>query len=127
MLIKAGNCHYLWFNDNSDDKKALGSFDLFERKNSGGNRMELWSFGIIGKQNRGKGYGQKMLQEAIAMAGGKPIRLYVHKTNTVAIHIYQKAGFNIIGKYMGEEAWVMQHDGNPDIADIKQERKVVAC
>lgn len=127
MLVKTNHCHYLWFDDSNNDKKALGSFDLYERKNNGNDRMELWSFGIIGSKNRGKGYGQRMLQEAIAMADGKPIRLYVHKTNVIAIHIYQKSGFRIVGKYMGEEAWVMQHDGNPDVADTKQEREVVAC
>ena len=111
MLVKTSNCRYLWFDDNGDDTKALGSFDLFCRKNNPNAPMELWSFGIIGKENRGKGYGQKMLQEAIMLADGKPVRLYVQKTNVVAMHIYQKAGFRIVGKFMGDEAWAMQYDG----------------
>lgn len=120
MLIKTQSCHYVWYDENNPTAKPIGSFDMFVRK--GGDKMhELWSFGIREAENRGKGYGQRMLSEALALADGYPIRLYVHKSNDVAIHIYQKAGFRIIGKFMGDEAWTMQKDG--DLSNCFHEQK----
>lgn len=130
MLVNTTGCHYLWFDDNGNNQKAIGSFDLFVRNKDENVRMELWSFGIIGKANRGRGYGQKMLREAMSLADGKPIRLYVHKSNDVAIHVYQKAGFHIIGKYMGDEAWVMQYDGDINeqcISNVENRKEATVC
>ena len=67
--------------------------------------VELWSFGIYGPY-RGNGYSHKMLKEAIELAESKPMILYVHKNNAKAIHIYKKAGFEIVGEHNGY-AWVM--------------------
>jgi ribosomal protein S18 acetylase RimI-like enzyme len=110
MLIKTNNYHHLWYAQN-ESTNALGSFDLFQRGNGEDATFELWAFGIYGAQNRNKGFGQKMLKEAILQAEGKPIKLYVYKDNNAAIHIYQKAGFQIVGEYMNGLAWTMKRNG----------------
>ena len=85
---------------------SMGSFDLIDY----GSRLEIWSFGIFGKY-RGRGYGQQMLKEAIELAGDKKLMLYVEKDNDIALHIYEKAGFQIIGNY-GNVAWAMVYADN---------------
>ena len=112
MLINTVGSHCEYFDESNLIGEPIGSFDLFEHKNEPESPLYLWSFGVIKRENRLMGYGQKMLNEIIALANGKPIRLYVHRKNIIALHVYQKAGFRIIGKYMGDEAWVMQHEGN---------------
>ena len=112
MLIKSSNGSHYNFWPEKHIGKAVGSFDLIGNANNPDKPLEIWSFGIHEEENRGKGYGQQMLIEAIAHADGRPIRLYVYKDNFVAIHVYEKFGFKIVGKFMGERAWVMQHDGN---------------
>ena len=111
MLIETRKCHYEWFNDQICSSKPLGGFDLFQHKNPKDGPFYLWSFGIYEVHDRMNGYGQKMLKEALTLANGHPVILYVHKKNPVAIHVYEKAGFRIVGEYMGKEAWTMQHDG----------------
>ena len=108
MLIKYSHSnHYNWWPDGlyGDEPRGVGSFDLFEKSKTG--TLELWAFGIHSKENRGKGYGQQMLNEALEIAGNRDVRLYVYRCNDVAIHVYEKAGFEITGKYMGDQAWVM--------------------
>lgn len=114
MLINKHGAHYEYFDEHNPTNKPIGSFDLFGHKNEPTRPLYLWSFGVIETENRLRGYGQKMLNEIIALADGKPIRLYVQRSNVIALHIYQKVGFRIIGKYMGDEAWVMQHEGAYD-------------
>ena len=52
---------------------------------------------IGGEENRGKGYGQLLIQDLIAYLQeskpGKPIYLYVYTDNYGAIRAYEKAGF----------------------------------
>lgn len=124
MLIKMNDYRYQFFDENNPTEQPIGSFDLFEHKDTPSRPMYLWSFGIRDEENHFKGYGQRMLREAIAVANGKPIRLYVMRNNDVAIHVYEKFGFKIIGSYMGEMAWTMQHDGN---VVNKEEECAVAC
>jgi ribosomal protein S18 acetylase RimI-like enzyme len=104
LIIKSSNgCHYNFWPEKHVGS-AVGSFDLFMRSDR---PCELWSFGIK-KDERGKGYGQQMLREAIAMVGEHDIVLYVMKCNDLAIHIYEKAGFEIAGNYpLGDYAWRM--------------------
>ena len=100
MLIKcASGYHYNWWPDGSTERNPVGSFDLFDDKKRPDKPLSLWSFGIREEGNRGKGYGQQMLNEAIALAGDRDIELYVMKANEVAIHVYKKAGFEIWGDY----------------------------
>ena len=122
MLVKTNGYHYCWYDDNNITEKPLGSFDLFERECIGGSRFELWAFGILGEENRGKGYGQRMLREAIALVGDNELRLYVYRHNKVAVHVYEKAGFRITGSYMGDKAWTMTYFGNQENNFAKREQ-----
>lgn len=124
MLFNTRGAHYEWFDDNTCSSQPLGSFDLFEDKYESAPAFSLWSFGIKKDYDHNKGFGQKMLKEAIALANGKPIYLYVYKTNAPAIHIYQKAGFRIVGKYMGEQAWKMVLESP---VTTNNERELVQC
>lgn len=72
------------------------------------NAVELWAFGVRG-ESRGRGYGQQMLQEVIKYYKTQTIVLFVDKHNERALHIYQKAGFKIVGEYRGGKyAWEMR-------------------
>lgn len=72
------------------------------------NAVELWCFGIYGEY-RGQGLGQQFLREVIEHNTGKTIVLFVEKTNARALHIYKKAGFEIVGEYRGGGyAWEMR-------------------
>lgn len=107
MLAEFRDGEYRWKN-NEDDKDYMGSFllrDVPNNKHVAYPVVELWSFGIY-HPYRGKGYGQKMLREAIELAGEKPMMLYVAKNNVRAIHIYKKAGFEVVGEHNGY-AWAM--------------------
>ena len=107
MLAEFRDGEYRW-KSSEKDRDYFGSFQIKRLpKNNHVDRpvAELWSFGIYG-QHRGKGYGQEMLREAIELAGNKPMVLYVEKGNERALHIYKKAGFEIIGEHNGY-AWVM--------------------
>jgi ribosomal protein S18 acetylase RimI-like enzyme len=98
MLIKSNNYHYNFWPDGCNGE-SVGSFDLFANPKHPEMPLELWSFGIHDEENQGKGYGQQMLREAIAVAGGHDIKLYVYRTNFEAVHIYEKAGFVRTGNY----------------------------
>ena len=70
--------------------------------------VELWAYGLRG-DCRGRGLGQQFLREVIAHNSGKMIVLFVEKKNARAIHIYEKAGFQIVGDYRGGSfAWEMR-------------------
>ena len=95
MLIKRSNYRYSWWPDGSTEENPVGGFDLFD---DGPKRpLSLWSFGIFEEKNRGNGYGQQMLSEAIAMAENRDIELFVMTSNKIAIHVYEKAGFEVVG------------------------------
>lgn len=58
-------------------------------------RVELIQIEIL-KNNRGQGYGNQLMEFVITRARQKKaenITLEVHEDNTVAIHLYQKYGF----------------------------------
>jgi len=58
-------------------------------------RVELIQIEIL-KNNRGQGYGNQLMEFVITRARQKKaenITLEVHENNTVAIHLYQKYGF----------------------------------
>ena len=93
----------------SDTHPYIGQFILKERRDY----MEIWSVSIS-SENRGKGYGQKMIGEAINIARqkslSKPLKLYVEKNNSRAIHVYEKCGFKTTGNYAGKVgAWTMTY------------------
>ena len=113
-------CGRYKFKANNSDRDYIGSFDLWDR----GNRLEIWSFGIY-REHRGNGFGQQMLREAIEVARGHKLVLYVDKDNARAIHIYKKCGFEITGRYMCDTAWVMTYIG--DAACESNETPMCCC
>lgn len=79
---------------------VIGQFSLVDQDNC--NSLRIVSFCIL-KGHRGKGYGQQMLREALEEAkricGNRSITLNVQDSNSVALHIYQKHGFKIMGSH----------------------------
>lgn len=79
---------------NHQIKNYQGWFELVDA----GNKFEIWSLQIR-ERYRNKGYGTRMLTEFISQFSfEKPLVLYVHKTNEIAIRLYEKVGFKIIGE-----------------------------
>lgn len=75
------------------------------------NRIEIWCVKTFEEFQR-KGYATIMLQRVIKKYRSceKPLLLYVYKDNHIAIHLYEKLGFEIIGEYDGAvDAWTMQY------------------
>jgi ribosomal protein S18 acetylase RimI-like enzyme len=77
------------------DRKVIGQFEFFSEDNS------LWSV-RIDDNFRGKGYGFIFLNEFLKYIKKnteiKEIKLNVYKDNKVAINLYKKLGFEIIGE-----------------------------
>lgn len=85
-----------------------GSFDLIQHKD----RYVIWSLSVDPRYRR-RGHATRMLTEFIEQfAFDKPLFLYVYKTNEIAIRLYEKVGFVIVGEYgWSGDAWVMQYKG----------------
>ena len=94
------------FKRKPDETTSIGSFGL----RTCDDRYEIWSLGIVGEYRR-KGYATQMLTEFIQQfQHDKPIVLYVYKINKVAIHLYEKVGFVIVGDcYFDQSAYKMQY------------------
>ena len=93
-ILEKGNVKYFDYKRNSRGKRQLGGFVLVEKED----KFEIWNLGI-GEQYQRKGYATRMLKEFIAQfKANKPLVLYVYKSNKIAIHLYEKVGFEIIGK-----------------------------
>lgn len=105
-------------NQRADDNSVIantiekgGKLIILEDKNTGeiigtswitndGRRLYLHHFGIkISYQ--GQGLSKLLLQKSLEFAKsmGLQIKLEVHESNTLAIEIYKKAGFNYLGDY----------------------------
>jgi ribosomal protein S18 acetylase RimI-like enzyme len=92
------------FSPNHDRRRIYGGFVLYEQYD----KYEIWALGIIGEQ-RNKGYGTQMLTEFLEQFNAdKPLFLYVYKTNKIAIRLYEKVGFKIVGDYF-PGAYAMQY------------------
>lgn len=73
---------------------------------------EIWNVRIFDEFRR-KGYATLMLSRIIKKYKRDvlPLVLYVAKDNDIAMHLYKKLGFEIIGEY-GSNAWAMQYKPN---------------
>ena len=92
---RKGNVQYFQYKHNASDKHYLGRFDLVEKDD----KFEIWALGVQ-SQYRRKGYATQMLLEFISQFNfNKPLSLYVLKGNKIAIRLYEKVGFVIIGDY----------------------------
>lgn len=73
---------------------------------------EIWNVRILEPFQR-KGYATLMLKRIISKykKEAEPLVLYVYKDNEIAIHLYEKMGFKIIGEYDNRrsDAWAMQY------------------
>ena len=94
------------FRPNHDRRRNFGEFQVWDRYD----RNEIWSLKII-EPERGKGYGTQMLSEFLQQwKSDKPLYLYVNKANEIAIRLYEKVGFIIVGDY-SRGAYAMQYMG----------------
>lgn len=82
-----------------------GRFELVDR----GDQLEIWALGVMQEHQR-KGYATQMLMEFLSQFPiNKPLFLYVYKSNEIAIRLYEKVGFTIVGDY-GNIAYTMQYN-----------------
>jgi len=65
-----------------------------------GRRLHLHHFGIDPAFQR-QGHGRELLRESLRFVKGKgyQVKLEVHSSNTVAVELYRKAGFEFLGDY----------------------------
>lgn len=98
---------YYWLKD-TETKDYLARCQVTGRRDI----LEIWSVHVF-EEFRRMGYATMMLKRVINkyLNDSRPLRLYVYKDNTVAIHLYEKLGFEIIGEY-GSNAWTMQYKPN---------------
>lgn len=88
-----GHIQSFGYKRNPKGKIYTGQFDLYDRND----KFEIWSLKVSARF-RNKGYGTQMLTEFLSQfKSEKPLVLYVHKTNDIAIHLYEKVGFVITG------------------------------
>ena len=97
---------YVFFKRSSDDNANIGRFLLKTYDHC----YEIWALTIFGEHRR-KGYATQMLMEFFQQfQHDKPLFLYVMKSNKIAIHLYEKVGFAIVGKCDFERnAYKMQY------------------
>jgi len=77
----------------------IGTYRLISKENRQAHCVYFGSFGIA-SSFKGKGYGFKVLQgikENVKQNGQSRIELTVDVNNQAAIHLYQKAGFEMEG------------------------------
>ena len=65
-----------------------------------GRRIHLHHFGID-PAFQGQGLARELLRESLRFVKGKgyQVKLEVHRSNTVAVELYRKAGFEFLGDY----------------------------
>ena len=92
---------------NPKGKIYTGYFSLVERSD----RFEIWSLKVK-ERFCNKGYGTQMLTEFLSQfKSDKPLFLYVYKDNAIAIRLYEKVGFKIIGECsFASYAYTMQYN-----------------
>lgn len=79
-----------------DDKKIIGtSWMTFD-----GRRIHLHHFGIL-PEYQGRGLSKNLLKESLRFVKekGYQVKLEVHRSNSVAVTLYIKAGFKYLGDY----------------------------
>lgn len=85
-------------------KKAIGSLAIYDVKDTEG---EIGKFMIGNPMSRGKGYGYKAFIMALKLGFQKlqleEIRVTVHEMNIPAKKIYERIGFEVIGRHSFNE------------------------
>lgn len=102
-----GRIQSFGYKRNPKGKTYTGQFDLVDKDN----RFEIWSL-YVKERYQNKGYGTRMLTEFLSQfKSDKPLFLYVYKTNKIAIRLYEKVGFTIIGECsFAPYAYTMQYN-----------------
>ena len=91
--ISHGRHRSVGYKCNASDR-YIGRFRLYRKQG----RYEIWSL-EVDYPYRNKGHATQMLTEFLSkFKSTKPLVLYVTKGNKVAIHLYEKVGFVIIGE-----------------------------
>ena len=98
-------CGYYYLKDTTT-QDFIGRCEVRNFKDT----YEIWNVRVF-ERFRQQGYATLMLKRIIKKFSDKPLILYVWKTNEIAIHLYEKLGFSIIGEYMQGDAWKMQYMG----------------
>lgn len=110
-----GRIQSFGYKRNPNGKIYTGQFDLHDR----GNKFEIWNL-EVGKRFRNKGYGTQMLTEFLSQfKSDKPLFLYVYKTNEIAIKLYEKVGFTIVGDF-STDAYTMKYNRKETAQNGKQ-------
>lgn len=81
------------------DREVIGWADIIPREAEAMKHVGLLGMGVVAA-HRGKGIGSKLLENVIRSswgAGLKRIELEVFTTNTVAVNLYKKNGFELEG------------------------------
>lgn len=90
---------FFFWKPNDNMVEDIGQFGLEYQKSC----IHIHSVAILDEKNRNCGYGQMMVKEAIKAArklsADKAITLDVYYNNDIAIHVYQKCGFEITGRW----------------------------
>ena len=88
-------------------KSYIGKCELSKETWKDGVVYVLWSVKIF-EEFQNMGYGNLMLKRVLNRNQNTdiPIFLYVYKSNTIALHLYEKLGFKIVKDC--EDAWMMQ-------------------
>ena len=101
-----GHSKLFGYKRNANGRHYLGRFTLKETDD----KFEIWALGVA-EEYRHKGYATHMLTEFLSQfKSEKPLVLYVYKANKIAIRLYKKVGFTIVGQcYFTSKAYTMQY------------------
>lgn len=104
-----GSAKLFGYKRNPKGKIYTGQFTLREKED----KFEIWDLSVL-LRYRNKGYGTQMLTEFISQFNfEKPLFLYVRKVNEIAIRLYEKVGFKIVGECsFASYAYTMQFNKN---------------
>lgn len=107
-----------YFYQPSIKSEVIGTF-CFKETNE---KIEIWDLRIY-VDHRGKGHGAQMMKDLIQeykeQMNHKPLVLYVYCINEIAIHLYEKYGFVIVGDYLSKGlAYEMQYKGGNCTNDL---------
>jgi ribosomal protein S18 acetylase RimI-like enzyme len=93
--------NYFYVLEKSDEKVIVGTIVLRKKPSDTLNTWNWWIYGVlVNEHSRGKGYGEKLMDNAFAVLKSKKISevcLSVNVRNTRAIKLYLKKGFYQMG------------------------------
>ena len=104
--------HELWFNDKLKSKND--DLLVFEKKTIIGivrleNKKTYTNVSIVvKKENRGKGYGTKMLSTTLNFFSAEKFKAEIYKKNNPSISIFFKNNFKVKGEYLLNEKYFLK-------------------